>query len=190
MAPSSPSPDCRAANPAADRAPTAAEVVEALVGVVHLMQRFGDARLARCDLPIKLTGSRLRVLFAIDRAGSLRMGDLAADLRVAARTVTDLVAGLEKEGLLTRRPDPADGRATLLELSPAARAHFARVGKLRAELSEEILAPLDGDERRQLMVLLRRLTEGAIRDADGRPWCGDPSASAGTPRQAGEASPN
>ena len=80
------------------------------------MYRFAHARTAHVQLPSRLSEPRLRVLFAVKESGSPRMGDLAAQLGVAAPTVTDLVDGLEQEGLLTWRPDPRDLRAPLLEL--------------------------------------------------------------------------
>jgi DNA-binding MarR family transcriptional regulator len=97
----------------------------------------------------------------------MRMGDLAAELGIAARTVTDLVDGLEREGLLVRRPDPTDRRATLLELSAVAQEHFESVRTTQQQMSEEILAPLDDAERRQLQDLLHRLRMGPIGEADG-----------------------
>jgi DNA-binding MarR family transcriptional regulator len=113
------------------------------------------------------------VLFAVKEAGSVRMGDLAAQLGVAARTVTDLVDGLEREGLLTRRPDPRDRRATLIELGPSARERWEQVRALQREISDEVLAPLDAAERRQLLHLLQRLKEGPLREAAVRPWWED-----------------
>jgi DNA-binding transcriptional ArsR family regulator len=103
------------AQPEGAQDPAAAEVLEALEALVtttHAVYRFAHTRITHVKLPAQLSGPRLCVLFAVKEAGSLRMGDLAAQLGVAARTVTDLVDGLEKAGLLTRRPDPRDRRAT------------------------------------------------------------------------------
>jgi DNA-binding MarR family transcriptional regulator len=148
-------------------AASAPRIVETLIATVHALQRFADARIAHCAAPGKLSGSRLRVLLAVAEAGSMRMGDLAAELGIAARTVTDLVDGLEREGLLVRRPDPTDRRATLLELSAVAQEHFESVRTTQHQMSEEILAPLDDAERRQLQDLLQRLRMGPIGEADG-----------------------
>jgi DNA-binding MarR family transcriptional regulator len=161
------------AQPEGAQDPAAPEVLEALVTTTHAVYRFAHARIAHVQLPAKLSGPRLRVLFAVKEAGSLRMGDLAAQLGVAARTVTDLVDGLEKAGLLTRRPDPRDRRATLLELSPSARERWEQVRTLRREICDEVLAPLDAAERRQLLALLQRLKEGPLREAAVRPWWSD-----------------
>jgi DNA-binding MarR family transcriptional regulator len=152
---------------------TAPEVLEALVTTAHAVYRFARARIAHVKPEAKLSGPRLRVLFAVKEAGSLRMGDLAAQLGVAARTVTDLVDGLEKEGLLMRRPDPRDRRATLIELSPSVCERWEQVRALQREISDEVLAPLDAAERRQLLALLQRLKEGPLREAATRPCWDD-----------------
>src|SRR5438552_10806838 len=96
-------------------APSAAEVVEALLAVTHGLRRRHDARLADYDLSVP----RMRLLRAVGDGACPRMGDLAAQLGVAARTVTTLVDALERDGLLARRPDPVDRRATRLELTGA-----------------------------------------------------------------------
>jgi DNA-binding MarR family transcriptional regulator len=152
--------------------PSASDVIAALASTTHAVHRFADTRIAQADLPAKLSGSRLRVLITVAHTGRMRMGDLAAALGVAARTVTDLVDGLEREGLLLRRPDPTDGRATLLELSPIALAHFERVQALQGALSEEILALLNADQRRQLVDLLTRV-RAAVGEPDSCPPCDD-----------------
>jgi DNA-binding MarR family transcriptional regulator len=160
---------CRraAGRPDAEDAASAPRIVETLIATVHALQRFADARIAHCAAPGKLSGSRLRVLLAVAEAGSVRMGDLASELGIAARTVTDLVDGLEREGLLIRRPDPSDRRATLLALSAVAQEHFESVRATQQQMSEEILAPLDDAQRRQLAGLLQRLRTGPIGDGLG-----------------------
>jgi DNA-binding MarR family transcriptional regulator len=169
---SGPSQEPSDAPPAGEQIPAAHEVLEALVLTAHAVYRFADARIGRYKVPRRLSGSRLRVLFAVKEAGTLRMGDLAARLGIAARTVTDLVDGLEKEGLITRSPDPSDRRAILLQLSAAAREHWEQMRSLQHELSDEVLAPLDAAERKQLYALLARLREGPIREAAARPGWG------------------
>lgn len=90
------------------------------------------------------------------------MSDISTLLDVTPRSVTKLVDGLEREGLVTRQPHPEDRRALLLrltsdgaavckeschanaeataglyaELSPTDRAHFARVLKCLLEALE------------------------------------------------------
>ena len=53
-----------------EQEPAAPEVLEALVTTTHAVYRFADARIARVTLPAKLSGPRLRILFAVKEAGA------------------------------------------------------------------------------------------------------------------------
>jgi DNA-binding MarR family transcriptional regulator len=163
-------PEARRVSAEKQQTPSAAEVVHALIGAAHVIGRLFDARLAAHKLPLPLSGPRLRIFMTIEHAGQLRMGDLAAVLGITPRTVTTLVDALEREGLLVRLPDPADRRATLLELTPVARAHVEQVHAVQCQLSEEVVAALDDSQRRQLLDLLMRLQA----DACGRSSEDDP----------------
>ena len=63
-------------------------------------------------------GSVLVPLFDED---GLRMGELARRARLSKQTMTELVRRLEGDGLVERRPDPADGRASLIFLTARSR---------------------------------------------------------------------
>ena len=119
------------------------------------------------NFKISLSGPRLRLLLAVEEAGRPRMGDLAEDLGITACTVTTLVDALEKERLLARLPDPTDRRATLLELTGKVRTQFEQVRSLQMELGEALVAPLDTQQRRQLLDLLGRLNQEVLRDKVG-----------------------
>lgn len=92
------------------------------------------------------------------------MGDLAAKLYVAPRTVTDLIDGLEHDGFINRVPDPKDRRASILELSESAKTDFDQIVEIRKSFVKEIFAPLSDDEKEQLITLLTKLQKGPIRD--------------------------
>ena len=147
--------------------PSAVEVVTTLIATSHRLQRVFNTRLSRQKGVVKLSGPRLRLLMAVEEAGRLRMGDLAEDLGITARTVTTLVDALEREGLLVRLPDPTDRRATLLALTDRARTQFEHVRSLQMELGEELVAPLDTQQRRQLLDLLGRLNKEVLMDEGG-----------------------
>jgi DNA-binding MarR family transcriptional regulator len=65
-----------------------------------------------------LSPSQLSALVAIERHGSLTLGELAAHEGVAPPTVTGVVARLEADGNVERRPDPNDGRVVRVEVTP------------------------------------------------------------------------
>ena len=63
-------------------------------------------------------GSILVPLFEED---GLRMGEIAARARLSKQTMTTMVRLLERDGLVERRADPRDGRASLVFLTKRAR---------------------------------------------------------------------
>jgi len=76
----------------------------------------------------RLNFSALSVLHTLGRRGPLRLIDLLATEQLKQPALTSLVAKLEQDGLLQRRPDPADGRASLLSLTRTGRELHARRG--------------------------------------------------------------
>jgi DNA-binding MarR family transcriptional regulator len=61
------------------------------------------------------------VLLPLYEEDGLRMGELAARARLSKQTMTQMIARLERDGLVERRSDPGDGRATLIYLTARAR---------------------------------------------------------------------
>src|SRR5437867_653325 len=105
-----------------EMAPEPGEVVEVLMRLLHTVRRLHHARFSGREL----SGPRMRLLGALSDLQPLRMGDLAARLGLTARTITTLVDALEREGLLARRPDATDRRATLIELTDTGREYIDR----------------------------------------------------------------
>jgi len=103
------------------------------------------------------------VLAALRRAGrpyELSPGRLLKETLVTSGTMTNRVDRLEERGLVARRPDPNDRRGVLVRLTETGRTTVD--GALDALLTREadLLAAIDGTERRQLAGLLRRLGAG------------------------------
>lgn len=61
------------------------------------------------------------VLGRLDREGTRSTSDLATAERVRPQSMAQIVSELEADGLVSRRPDPADGRRALLELTDQGR---------------------------------------------------------------------
>jgi DNA-binding MarR family transcriptional regulator len=91
-------------------------------------------------------GSVLLPLFEED---GLRMGELAARARLSKQTMTTLIRLMERARLVTREPDPVDGRASLIRLSERAREFAPVAAEIVAELERTIAARL-GERRYQV----------------------------------------
>jgi len=97
-------------------------------------------------------GSLLVPLFEQD---GLRMSELAARARLSKQTMTTMVRLLEREDLVRRRPDPADGRATLVELTPKARAFQTVAEQTLGELDRLVRRSLSPSDLRRLKTALK-----------------------------------
>jgi DNA-binding MarR family transcriptional regulator len=98
-------------------------------------------------------GSVLIPLFEED---GLRIGEIARRARLSKQTMTTMVRLCERDGLVERRPDPDDGRATLVHLTAKARRFEPRAEDVLAALEREAGALLG---RRDRAVLNRALAE-------------------------------
>jgi len=119
---------------------------------LHTMRR--DVR-ERVDL----TPSRHRLLRVVAREEPQRQTALAVALDVVPRSITSLVDDLERAGLVERRPDPTDRRATLVAVTDEGRAVLAEADRERRRHAEELLARLDPGEQADLLRLLHRLVD-------------------------------
>lgn len=80
------------------------------------------------------------------RGGPRRITDLAAEERVTQPAITLLVNRLQERGWVQRIPDPTDGRAVLVSLTPEGEGVFERLrAEYRALLHEE-MASLEDSE--------------------------------------------
>jgi DNA-binding MarR family transcriptional regulator len=112
-------------------------------------------------------GSVLIPLFEED---GLRMGEIAERARLSKQTITTMVRLCERDGLVTRRPDPDDGRASRVALTRKARAFQPATERVLAEL-EAAVRDLLGERRvASLRVSARQvadLASAAERSGDG-----------------------
>lgn len=132
--------------------PAPDEVVEAFFAVAHAFRRTVDRRFR--DSPLSM--ARLKVLDQLSDAPT-RMGELSECIDVAPRTMTSTVKGLERDGLVERHPDPADGRATVVTITDRGRTAYERGWAIRRAALSELVAALDSRERAAFLAVLYKL---------------------------------
>jgi DNA-binding MarR family transcriptional regulator len=127
--------------------------------------RFAVARTARRlrqEAGTGLSPSLTAALASVDRCGPLTPSELADLERVARPTVTRVLVRLEEAGLITRTPDPADRRSTLVAVTPAGAALLADARTRKdAFLSERLdgLSPADRATLARAAAILEGLLE-------------------------------
>jgi DNA-binding MarR family transcriptional regulator len=84
--------------------------------------------------------------------------DIADMTRTSKASVSSLVQGLERRGLVERRTEGGDERSKRVYATPAAAELTAGFDTAMADVEQTILAPLDQDERATLHALLTKIT--------------------------------
>jgi DNA-binding MarR family transcriptional regulator len=109
------------------------------------------------------------LLLPLEQDGEQRCSALAARAGVDVSVASRQLATLERSGLVGRRPDPDDGRASLMHLTDAGVAALAETRALRSEWASAALARWDEDDARQLSELLERLAADLDTSLAGAP---------------------
>lgn len=110
-----------------------------------------------------LTTSQKSALLHLDREGPATVTMLARAQDMRPQSMGAIISALQVAGLVQGSPDPADGRQTILSLTPACREMIATGRAARQDwLFRAIQMKLDREEQEQLagaVELLRRLAD-------------------------------
>jgi DNA-binding MarR family transcriptional regulator len=101
-------------------------------------------------------GSVLIPLFEED---ALRIGEIARRARLSKQTMTTMIRLCERDGLVKRRPDPDDRRATRVHLTPKAKLFQRGAEAVLADLESKVETMLGRRDRRTLRRCLAELQE-------------------------------
>jgi DNA-binding MarR family transcriptional regulator len=106
------------------------------------------------------------VLATLRRQGApyqLRPSEFARSLMLTSSGTTKRLDRLERAGLITRAPDPADRRGTVITLTPAGLKMIDAVTEAHLDNERRLLGGLTASDRRALSDLLRKLQLGLPR---------------------------
>lgn len=117
------------------------------------VQQLGSRGVEGLDL------AAYRCVYALLERGPMRSGALAEVVLSDPSTVSRHVAQLVALGHLERRPDPEDGRATVIAVTPAGREAAAGMRARRNERLAAVVGSWEPGERRDLVRLLTRLLD-------------------------------
>jgi len=92
---------------------------------------------------------------------------MAEGLKLSTPTVSISVRQLEKAGFIERQPDPQDGRAVQLFLTPAGQELYQSTYGFRCQKFERLLTNLTTQERTTLLDLLERSIQDVENEEQG-----------------------
>lgn len=137
--------------------PDAAPIGLVLGGVARAVSRAFDAALAEAggSLPV------WTVLRSLKAGPIANQRELAAVVGIRGATLTHHLNGMEADGLVVRRRDPANRRVHLVELTEAGEAAFARLLAVATAYDARLRSGFDDAELDRLRELLDRLRANA-----------------------------
>jgi DNA-binding MarR family transcriptional regulator len=107
--------------------------------------------------PFGVTARQVAVMRAIHRPQPQAQGDVARQMGIDRTTMVALVDELQDKNLVRRRPDAADRRKNVVELTDAGRAILQQANQAAAQSEQEFLRPLSAGQADQLRSALRAL---------------------------------
>jgi DNA-binding MarR family transcriptional regulator len=109
--------------------------------------------------PWDISPSQLRALRVLMRHGVMRLTELSGHLHIAPRSTTEVVDALQARGLVERRPDPSDRRATLVEVTGHGASVLDAIRVARGTEAERAFDRLSQTDRAHLARILRKLRD-------------------------------
>jgi DNA-binding MarR family transcriptional regulator len=126
---------------------------EVFWAVARRLRRLGRETVEPWDI----TPAQSRALGVLQHHGVMRLSELSDHLRIAPRSTTEFVDGLQERGLVERRGDPSDRRAILVTLTEQGQKVGTAIQTARKAEAERFFGELSPEDREELHRILRTL---------------------------------
>ncbi len=120
-------------------------------------------RLRQTSVVGDMTLSQASVLSLLEREGPATPGVLATKEHISPQSMGAIVISLEALGLVSRTPDPTDGRCLVVSLTEAGRQVVHGARRQREERLARALADNFTDEEQQVLIAALPLLERLAR---------------------------
>ncbi|HEY0270548.1 MAG TPA: MarR family transcriptional regulator [Sphingomonas sp.] len=117
------------------------------------LARVGDVRLRE----LGFATAQLPVLIALKDGARRSQTELARWARVEQPTMAQLLARMERDGIIRREPDPADRRSSLVSLTEDTEVRLPAGRAILRQANADMTHGLTGEEVATLVSLLRRV---------------------------------
>jgi DNA-binding MarR family transcriptional regulator len=115
------------------------------------------ARSRAWQQPTPLTPAQYHLLLALDAEPGLGVGEMAAAAGCTSPTVTRMLDGLEREGVVLRDHSAEDRRRTIVSLTARGKRLLSQQRRQNNQKKQRLYDQLSPGERRQAEQLLHRL---------------------------------
>jgi len=143
----------------------------------------GFARLSEARLkPLGFGVGHLPVLVALQDGRASTQRDLARFARIEQPPMAQMLVRMERDGLIQRTPDPADGRMSRITLTRVAKARLPDAVAVLLRGNQEVLRDFTDEEAGLLVALLTRLIANLDRVASVEASLSAPISETGSDR--------
>ncbi|RKG99497.1 MarR family winged helix-turn-helix transcriptional regulator [Corallococcus carmarthensis] len=125
----------------------------------RLLLRLQEGRLR----PMGFGMGQMPVLHALQDGSAKSQKDLAKWARVEQPTMAELLARMERDGVVQREPNPEDARGSLTSLTRTARQRWPEGKAALMAVEQDVMAGFSAKEKAQLVSLLQRVVENLER---------------------------
>jgi DNA-binding MarR family transcriptional regulator len=131
-----------------------------ILDIARLSRAGFERRVAAASLGV--TPAEARVLGTLARCGKARQNALADTLGVAKMSMTGVLDRLEAAGLVSRSEDPADRRAKIVRLTPAAAPIIAALAALAEDLRQSLRGTMPEAEWRAFLAAAKVVRDNLL----------------------------
>jgi DNA-binding MarR family transcriptional regulator len=130
---------------------------------MHQIVSRNNANIGAALKSRKLTPTVWRVLAILQEHDGMHIGALSQESVIERTLLSRIVAGLERKGLVRRKPDPGDRRFTAVHLQPAGHRAFGEILPIARRQIEAAIEGLSKQDLKRLQALLLRITANVER---------------------------
>jgi DNA-binding MarR family transcriptional regulator len=113
-----------------------------------------------------LSVAQFASLLMLDQSPGLTVADVARKVSTARQSANEMLAGLEQNGLVERRPHPSDRRAQQVFLTDAGRARLAEALPTVQAVEARLATGFTAEELAVVNAWLTRMTEAAATEEE------------------------
>ncbi|WP_114240307.1 MarR family winged helix-turn-helix transcriptional regulator [Dyella sp. C9] len=121
--------------------------------------RLGDRQVK----PLGFAIGQMPVVYLLRDGGSMSQKQLATLAKIEQPSMAQMLSRMERDGLIQRSPDPADGRSSLISLTRGAMAKIPKVREVMNAGNRQAFDDFSKAEITMLVDLLRRLNSNLDR---------------------------
>jgi DNA-binding MarR family transcriptional regulator len=144
--------------------PDAIEVMLAMLRTVRVHRTAVARQLEALELDVGMTGARFTLLMTLyfSRENLLAQNEISKELNVSRTNITNLIDGLERDGLVERVPNPADRRVSYAQLTRYGHDLCVKLMPLMTVLMEDATRDFTQDEKALFKSFLYRVQRNIV----------------------------